>query len=67
MIKAQAQGITHVDGVQALELIFQNQFSSKDQASLISGRGLVETDPVSGVQTLIFQIELGLKRQTHAA
>jgi hypothetical protein len=84
--KAQNQGITEVDCVQALELIFENQFSSKDQVSIISGRGLgldavrqaaqdtggrafalVQDDPTSGVQTLIFQIELGLKKQAQAA
>lgn len=84
--KAQSQGLTQVDSAQALDLIFQNQFSSKDQVSIVSGRGLgldavrraaedtggsafafVETDLASGNQTLIFQIELGLQKQAHAA
>lgn len=84
--KARSQGMTVADSAQALELIFQNQFSSKDQVSIISGRGVgldavrqaaeqtggrafafVQADPVSGVPTLVFQIELGLKKQAFAA
>lgn len=84
--KAQSQGITLVNSAEALELIFENQFTSKDQVSLVSGRGLgldavrqaaedtggrafasVQTDPVSEGQVLIFQIELGLKKQVQAA